>query len=82
MAKKKLTGQILKGKRTAAVRIAFSIPTELASVLESSDLNRDQKILLVKSYTEEIKGDKGNLLKQIPNQHGVILIMALELGAL
>lgn len=78
----KLKAEIFHGRKTAACRLTFRIPIELASVLESKELETGQKINLVKSYTDKIKGDDGKLLPRIAQQQAVALIMALEVGAL
>lgn len=78
----KLKAEIFKTKKTAACRLSFRIPVDLAELLESKELESAQKINLVKSYTDKIKGDDGKYLPRIPRQHAVALIMALEVGAL
>jgi hypothetical protein len=78
----KLKAEIFKSKRTAACRISFRIPLELAKILENYELSKEQKINLVKSYTEKLRDEDNNLLPNIPEQHAVIMIMALEVKAL
>lgn len=79
---KKLRAEIYKGAKNAGCKVTFSLPIELAQTLESKQLSKDEKINLVKSWTSEVKDEDGKLLARIPNQEGVILIMALEVGAL
>lgn len=74
--------ELYKGAKKAGCKITFSLPIELAQTLESKQLSKNEKINLVKSWTSEVKDENGKLLPRIPNQEGVILIMALEVGAL
>lgn len=78
----KIGATLYHGSKKSGVRVSFSIPNELGKILASEELSNDQKINLVKSYTDQIKGENGKELTQIPNQQAVILIMALEVGAL
>lgn len=69
-------------KRKYIVELQFSIPDSLGDIINSSELSKDQKINLVKSYTDNLKDEKGKDLETIPNQQAVCLIMALEIDAL
>lgn len=71
-----------RAMKPAIVVMTFPIPYSLAMVLKSKELIKDQKINLVKSYTEDVNDENGKKMEQIPVQHGVSLIMALEMGAL
>lgn len=74
-----LRTKIIKATKNAVVRIDFRIPIELANIIESDELSPDQKINLVKSYTDDITGEDGKPLPRISNQYAVILIMVQEL---
>lgn len=78
----KLKAEMFKSQKTAAIKLSFRIPMSLAGVIGSDELTNDQKINMVKSFTDEIRDEDGKLMERIPNQHAVILIMALELSAL
>ena len=69
-------------KRKYIVEVQFSIPDSLGQILLNGELSKDQKINLVKSYTDNLKDEKGKELESIPNQQAVCLIMALEIDAL
>lgn len=73
---------LTKNITSHTVNISFEIPQSLAAVLKRREVTKDQKINLVKSYTDDVRDEKGKKMEQIPVQHGVALIMALELGAL
>lgn len=62
--------------------MSFTIPTSMANILKSKELDKDQKMNLIKSYTEDMNDEKGNKLEKIGNQEAVALMMALELNAL
>lgn len=78
----KIKAEIFKSKKTAACRLSFRVPLEMVTILENHELSQDQKILLVKSYTDKLRDEDNNLLPNISNQIAVILIMALEVKAL
>lgn len=69
-------------KRKYIVEVQFSIPDSLGQILLNGELSKDQKINLVKSYTDNLEDEKGKKLETIPNQQAVCLIMALEIDAL
>ena len=77
-----LKTKIIAGKKNAVVQISFGIPGELANIMKTKDMSNDQKINLVKSYTDDIHGEDGKPLPRIENQQAVILIMALEWSTL
>lgn len=78
----KMKANIYNKNKSVMVKVTFKIPAELGQALRSKELTNDQKINLVKSYTEDIKDEAGQEMIRIPNQDAVTLIMALELGAL
>lgn len=69
-------------KRKYIAEIQFSIPNSLGQIMRNDELSKDQKINLVRSYTDVMKDENGKDMETIPNQHAVCLIMALELEAL
>jgi hypothetical protein len=71
--------KVLKGHQ---VMIYFDIPRSLAEILQKRQLSNHQKMNLVKSYTEDLKDEKGESMERISNQTAVVLLMALELEAL
>lgn len=82
MKKTKIKASIIATPKFANYYMSFRIPISLAKLLISKELSNDQKINLVKSYTDDLKDEDGKAMERIPRQQAVALIMALEVNAL
>ena len=78
----KLKSTIHKGKKGVTVITTMRIPPALGEVITSGVLNQDEKINLVRSWSQETATANESDENVISNQAAVILIMSLEVGAL
>lgn len=78
----RLKAFLVKKEKSSVFTVSFRIPKSLSRILDKKELSKEQKIMLVKSFADVIKNEDGTEQERIPDQHAVILIMALELDAI